>query len=94
MTVVVDCAQFMAPARVGEAMETFVTALWDVLTRSDVGGESKAAWAILNLTAIHPFSDGNGRLARLLMNWVLRTSLSLPFVLTLCASESQRKEVR
>lgn len=65
-----------------------------VMGRSDVSGECKAAWALIHLTAIHPFGDGNGRLGRILMNAVLRRSLGLPFVVTLCASESQRKEVR
>ena len=85
--------QFMSAPRIPEAMEGFMAGLAHVMGRSDVSGECKAAWALIHLTAIHPFGDGNGRLGRILMNAVLRRSLGLPFVVTLCASESQRKEV-
>ena len=37
-----------------------------------------AAWLMYELLAIHPFLDGNGRLTRLFLNWVL-LSHGLPF---------------
>lgn len=36
-----------------------------------------------------PFPDGNGRLARILLNWAL-AKRGLPFVVGLCATEAQR----
>ncbi|KAL6064499.1 Fido domain-containing protein [Balamuthia mandrillaris] len=40
-----------------------------------------AAWLMYELLAIHPFEDGNGRLSRLLLNWVL-LSFGMPFPVT------------
>jgi len=57
--------------------------LVDSLNQSppDVSGIVKAAMAHLNLVMLHPFSDGNGRMARCLQSLVLaRTgSLASPF---------------
>jgi Fic family protein len=41
----------------------------------------QAAYAHYGLTAIHPFADGNGRVARVLASVYLLRSVSLPFVL-------------
>ena len=32
---------------------------------------AKAAWLKCSFVEVHPFEDGNGRLSRILMNWVL-----------------------
>jgi len=67
----------------------------DVLTSTVVShmterAPQKAAWAMFWLLAIHPFKDGNGRMARILMNWVL-SQCNVPFVCYVCASPEQRE---
>src|SRR5437867_2809871 len=48
-------------------------------TRNDVPAFIRAAMAHLNLTAIHPFRDANGRMARALQTFVLaRDGISAP----------------
>ena len=44
------------------------------------------------LNDIHPFVDGNGRLARICANYALHRTLGLPFTLTLVATEAHRQE--
>ena len=61
--------------------------------RDDVSAVAKAAWAGYNLLALHPFPDGNGRLARALVNAVLARG-GVPFVVGLAASEAQRGAYR
>lgn len=62
-----------------------VSALLDDLA-NDIRNDSnppclKAAWAHLRLVSIHPFVDGNGRTARLLMNLILLQSGYPPAVI-------------
>ena len=49
----------------------------------------KAAAISLGFVGIHPFTDGNGRLGRILVNWVLHRC-GLPFTLSLCATPQHR----
>jgi len=51
----------------------------------------KAAYVAYRLSRIHPFEDGNGRVARLLANYVLMGD-GLPFPVLLCASAADRKQ--
>jgi len=51
----------------------------------------KAAYVAYRLCCIHPFEDGNGRVARLLINYVLMGD-GLPFPALLCASAADRKQ--
>ena len=59
-----------------------------ILPRQDISEFSKAAWASYQVSAIHPFSDGNGRLSRIFINWVLHGAQPhhqrLPFSIVLC----------
>lgn len=59
--------QFCDPLGVGEAMEAFFAWLADNYNHP----VQKAGEAHLHLVTIHPFVDGNGRTARLLMNLML-----------------------
>jgi hypothetical protein len=51
-----------------------------------------AIW-IYVICDVHPFRDGNGRLSRILCNYVLKRLLKLPFAITLAATPQQRKEL-
>jgi fido (protein-threonine AMPylation protein) len=51
--------------------------------------EAAAASVLLGLLDVHPFRDGNGRLARLVLSRVL-AELGLPFSLVLGATRTQR----
>lgn len=82
---------FALPGEISKLMTEFFSAFQTVLSRQDLTMCGKAAWACAHLLAIHPFHDGNGRLARLLANWVLLSS-GLPFSVVLCASDAQRAE--
>lgn len=48
------------------------------LSRTDLNPIEYAAWAHAELVRIHPFPDGNGRTARLVMNYCLMSSGFLP----------------
>jgi fido (protein-threonine AMPylation protein) len=50
-----------------------------------------AAAVCFGVLDIHPFADGNGRLARISTNWALRRA-GLPFVINLFATPAQRRE--
>ena len=82
---------FVDADQISSLMEEFLSALQTILCRQDLSMWGKAAWACAHLLAIHPFTDGNGRLARLLANWVL-ISCGLPFTVVLCSSDAQRAE--
>ena len=63
---------YEAPDR--ELVEPLVTEALAQLTQSDAPTPVTAAMAHLNLTLIHPFSDGNGRMARCLQTLVLASA--------------------
>ena len=84
---------FIPPAAIHSQMKEFVLALGFLLSRQDISICAKAAWALGHLVAIHPFADGNGRLGRLLANWVL-ASCDLPFAVVLCSADSHRAEIQ
>ena len=50
-----------------------------------------ASVAMFGVVDIHPFSDGNGRLCRVVANWALRRA-GLPFPINLFATPAQRAE--
>jgi hypothetical protein len=63
------------------ALATFVDSLETLLQRADISSTGKAAWALITFLSIHPFSDGNGRLSRILVNYVLSRS-GVPFAIS------------
>ena len=55
-----------------------------------VCAEVAACVIMQRLLDIHPFRDGNGRLSRIVCNWVL-SRCGVPFVVCLCSTQEQRK---
>jgi fido (protein-threonine AMPylation protein) len=58
---------------------------------SGLAAVTLAAAVLFSIIDVHAFADGNGRLARVALNWALRR-LGVPFVLHLFATPSQRSE--
>jgi fido (protein-threonine AMPylation protein) len=52
--------------------------------------EVAACAIMMRLLDIHPFRDGNGRMARILCNWMLMRS-GVPFTICLCSNRDQRQ---
>ena len=52
--------------------------------------ELAAAVLVLQFNYVHPFRDGNGRLARIMCNWMLQRC-GVPFVICLCSTLKQRQ---
>ncbi len=75
------------PEELNSLMEQFLYILNEVESNSIV----KAAYAHHELVRIHPFSDGNGRVARLLENWILMSNLYVP---TYIAQEERGRYIR
>jgi fido (protein-threonine AMPylation protein) len=84
-------------ARVKVEMDAFVAEANRLLVEGTLG-ESKhekrtalrrTALLAVGLVQIHPFSDGNGRVMRILCNLVLRKA-GVPFTICLCSTEAQR----
>ena len=91
----VRCGQtvFCPTARIQSELELYCQGLQSLEKRLDM---SKALHAILyaavamyGLVDIHPFSDGNGRLSRIVCNYALK---NLPFPVNLFATPAQRAE--
>jgi len=81
------------PRQLQGKLEALAAGVRALAARDDVSAVAKAAWAGYNLLALHPFPDGNGRLARALVNAVLARG-GVPFVVGLAASEAQRGAYR
>ena len=63
----------------------------EIRNRRGYGPLIFAAVAMFAIIDIHPFTDGNGRLSRIVANWALRRS-GLPFVINMFATKVQRIE--
>lgn len=70
--------QFCPPLQVSGQMEELVR-IHEVLEGRNVPALVRAAWLHHAFTQIHPFQDGNGRVARALASLVLLKAGSLPF---------------
>ena len=72
---------FLPASDVPAALTVFFDSLEVLCRRSDVTATGKAAWALTMFLCIHPFSDGNGRTARIVANYVL-SRCGLPFTIS------------
>ena len=79
--------------QVAAKLEELSVALATLNARTDLSAVAKAAWAGFQLLALHPFADGNGRLARALVNLFLSRG-GVPFIVGFAASDSQRAAYR
>jgi fido (protein-threonine AMPylation protein) len=52
-----------------------------------------AVMALYGICEVHPFADGNGRVARIYCNALLKCSMNLPFAITIAATPQQRQEL-
>ncbi len=68
-----------------EAVETLVSDLGAYTSRTDIAPVVQAAVAHARFEVIHPFTDGNGRVGRMLIQHVLagRISLDVPVVVSI-----------
>ena len=90
----VGTTRFAVPASaVPQLLDELLDALRTISLRDDLSAVAKAAWAGYSLLALHPFPDGNGRLARCLVNAVLARH-GTPFAVALAASTPQRDAYR
>ena len=87
--------EFSRASELPDLMQRFMDRLLNhILPRQDLSQFAKAAWASYHVNAIHPFSDGNGRLSRIFINWILHGApphdQRLPFTIVLCRNGAQR----
>ena len=69
-------------------MEDYVRKVEEVMNHDTLLPHGKAAAVAIWFMAIHPFSDGNGRMGRILCNWALM-KCGYPFTLALCSTRPQ-----
>ena len=69
-----DAHLVTAPA---SALETLLADLLEFTNRTDIDAVAQAAIAHAQFEVIHPFADGNGRIGRVLVLWVLTRRLQL-----------------
>lgn len=74
----------LLPSEVEEAISSLVSELSEVLVnrQSPQDALTIAAYAHACLVDIHPFADGNGRVARLLMNYILLRLDQMPCIIS------------
>jgi Fic family protein len=72
-----DIHKYCEPVKVLEEMEKLI----DFINKSDMHPVEIAARAHHKLVEIHPFNDGNGRVARLLMNLILMRNRYVPVII-------------
>jgi len=84
--------KFCKPALVRQRLEAFVAMANRLAEAAETVqcAELAAAVVVLQCNYIHAFRDGNGRLARIMCNWMLQRC-GVPFVICLCSSQDQRQ---
>lgn len=85
---------FTPPQDVTTEVIKFCNAIHTLESRLDLSRQNPvtlAAAVMMGVLDIHPFADGNGRLARIAANWALRRA-GLPFVINIFATPAQRRD--
>jgi len=82
--------QCLPPDRVEAEIRLALESVEQLSTRADLSTFAKAAAAAMAVAYVHPFKDGNGRMARIAANMVLRRA-GVPFVLNICGTEEHRR---
>jgi Fic family protein len=72
---------YSPPVHVASEMDRLIAFFFDYQTEG-VAPEVQAAWLHHRFTQIHPFQDGNGRIARFLVGLVFIQAKLFPLVLT------------
>lgn len=68
--------EFTNPEKISEEMELFIKGCWNLKDPIE-----KAVFSHFNLARIHPYDDGNGRVARLVQNGILETANYPPIII-------------
>lgn len=87
------CLLFPNAEEVHDLMEEFLRGFNRLLQRTDVTCVAVASYFFHEFLCIHPFHDGNGRMARLLCDFILWNFGKMPFPVNLCMSDWQRREL-
>lgn len=82
-------SNFPAPEAVPDGMKLFIKQFCE-FERKNLNPIALASWASTQFVLIHPFSDFNGRMSRLIMNMVLK-SHNMPFWVSMRSSKVERK---
>lgn len=82
-------SHFPAPQYVQKAMRKYFNQ-YKMLERANAHPIVLAAWASSQFVRIHPFSDFNGRMSRLIMNMVLR-AYGVPFWVAIRSNKKDRR---
>ena len=83
---------FVRGPEVRPALEAYLAAVnRSVMPRESLTSCGKAAYCCYHMNRIHPLSDGNGRMARLMAVWALRRD-GFPLLVALCAPGPARAE--
>jgi fido (protein-threonine AMPylation protein) len=95
---------FAAPDKIKRELEDLCHSLESLQARLSLSTSSKSsisdtkhaiayvAGAMFGVVDIHPFSDGNGRLSRIVANWALKRVAKVPFPVNLFATPAQRAD--
>ena len=81
-------SHYPAPEDIPAAMKKFISN-YKKLEWSNPNPIELAAWASTQFVLIHPFSDFNGRISRLILNMILR-SHNIPFWVALRSNKKER----
>ena len=83
-------SHYPAPEDVPAAMANFIKKYQEFESKN-LNPIALASWASTQFVLIHPFSDFNGRMSRLLMNMIFR-AYGVPFWVSLSSSGKERKK--